>query len=150
MRSMRFLAVAALVALTACAGETTGSTASSTPTLLKANEVIATTVGVPMQYDASQGGRAFSDPSAKGLTYSIAFASAANGLAATGCDLAGTPSAPGITVATITATDAAGRTATDRFVIVAFAAGLLNPTLPAALDHYSDATVALPTSFAQN
>ncbi len=144
-----------LAAAVACGGASDASSptnvvAATTPALVIANNVIATTVGVPVFYDASMGGRAFSDPSAKGLTYQIAFASASNGMTSNGCDLSGTPTAPGITTATITATDASGRSATDRFAIVAFAPGLLAPTLPTTLLAYSDRSAPLPAHFALN
>jgi cytochrome c peroxidase len=48
---------------------------------------------------------------------------------------------------TLTATDALGRTASDRFAVVAFRAGLASPTLPAVLDRYDDASVPIPPHF---
>ncbi|MDB4916272.1 MAG: hypothetical protein JWM95_3916 [Gemmatimonadetes bacterium] len=121
--------------------------AVSAPALVSTNDVIAASVGTPVRYDASKGGIAFTDPAARGLTYAIAFSPTNNGLTAVGCDLAGTPASPGVTIATITATDALGRTATDRFAVVAFAPGLLSPTLPAALFAYSDVSAPLPAQF---
>jgi cytochrome c peroxidase len=151
VRMMPFMLIAAM----ACGSDgstTTGATApvaatTAAPALVSANDVVATAVGTAVRYDASKGGLAFTDPGARGLTYSIAFSPSSNGLSAIGCDLAGTPSAPGVTIATITATDALGRTATDRFAIVAFAPGLLSPTLPAVSYAYSDSTVPLPAQF---
>ena len=150
-----------LVAALACGSDSTTVTSTTTPAtpvtpvvpvttapaLLSTNDVIATSVGTPVRYDASKGGLAFSDPAARGLTYSVAFSPTSNGLSAIGCDLAGTPTSPGVTIATITATDALGRTATDRFAIVAFAPGLLSPTLPATSYAYSDSASPLPVQF---
>ena len=54
------------------------------------------------------------------------------GLSASGAIVSGQPLAPGVTWATITATDALGRAASDRFAVVAFRPGLATPTLPAS------------------
>ena len=143
------LALALLTA--ACGGDsaTTSLTPANTaaPALLSPNDVCASTAGVAWTYDATKGGSAFSDPAGKGLTYSVSFVPSGNGLSANSGVVTGTPALPGVITATITATDALGRSATDKFTIVSFASGLVSPTLPAVSDRYSDATVPLPAHF---
>ncbi len=132
---------------TACGGDveqTTGPVdAQAVPAVVSGNAVVALTVGTSAFYDASKGGTAFSDPAKRGLVYRVEL-TGANGLTATGCDLMGVPLAPGVIQATVIATDALGRTATDRFTIVVFAAGLTSPVLPLLSDRYTD---ALPQHF---
>src|SRR6185503_12775966 len=64
-----------------------------------------------------------------------------------GGTVSGQPLAPRVTWATIVATDAQGRTASDRFAVVAFAAGLASPSLPRTPFAYTDAAVPLPAHF---
>src|SRR5256885_1459150 len=121
-----------LLAVTACGGDAAGGVAplapdSPAPTLVGANATVAATVGATLSYDATRGGSAFSSASGATLTYSIAFEGPTSGLTASGGMVSGTPSVPGITFATITATDQLGRSARDRFAIVVFASGLAMP-----------------------
>jgi cytochrome c peroxidase len=117
------------------------------PAVVVANGLVGATVGSALSYDATRGGTTFSDPAGGGLTYAVTFAGSANGLLASGGAISGTPGAPGIVAATITATDSKGRTASDQFSIVVFAAGLPTPTLPALLYSYTDAAAPLPAHF---
>ena len=139
----------------ACGGDsattatTPASATTAAPALLATNDVYASTAGVALTYDATRNGTAFSDPAGKGLTYVVSFAPNPNGLTANRGVLTGTPASPGVITATITATDALGRSATDHFSIVSFAAGLPVPTLPALIERYADATSPLPGHFAQ-
>ena len=152
--TVRRYALLLLAAGTASCGADAGSaaaplaSASASPALVSANDIVPATVGSTFRYDASKGGLAFSDPAARGLAYSVVLAPAANGLTTAGCIIAGTPAAPGVISVTVTATDALGRTVSDRFTIVAFAPGLLTPTLPALGERYSNATAPLPAHFA--
>ena len=116
------------------------------PSLSNANGAVATTVGTPISYDASKGGQTFAAGGAA-LTYRIVFESAANGLSTVGATITGQPTSPAVTWATITATNTNGAFASDRFAIVAFAAGLPTPSLPVTPYRYSDATVAMPVHF---
>ena len=117
------------------------------PSLAQPNIAVGTTVGATVRYDATQGGTAFTS-GAGALRYAILFDGATNGLAATGgTTVIGQPLAPGVTWATIVATDVLGRTATDRFAIVAFAPGLATPTLPTTPFLYTDAANPLPAHF---
>ncbi|HEX8830476.1 MAG TPA: cytochrome c peroxidase [Longimicrobium sp.] len=115
------------------------------PALATPNVAVGVTVGQPVSYDATRGGTAFTGGST--LQYRITFEGAANGLSAQGATVVGQPLAPGVTWATIVATDAVGRTASDRFAIAAFAQGLGTPTLPAVPFNYADAAVLLPAHF---
>lgn len=121
--------------------------AGGPPVLASPNMAVAVTVGAPVSYDASMGGTAFTPVGRAALRYSITFEGSANGLSAAGATVTGQPLAPAVTWATITATDALGRTASDRFAVVAFASGLATPTLPATPFGYSDAAVPLPAHF---
>ncbi len=154
----RCTALAAVaILLTACGGgdaktsitETTTTVTATTaaPSVLTANVTQSAVVGSVVNYDAAMGGRTFSDPAGKGLSYAVSFTPAANGLSAVGARVTGVPAAPGVVTVTVTATDAAGRSVTNSFPIVTFAAGLPTPTLPGALLGYSDARAALPAHF---
>ena len=125
---------------------TTPTTPTAAPTLASPNGAVAATVGQAVSYDASKGGSCFS-AAAGALQYRVTFEGAANGLTASGAVIAGQPQSPGVTWATLTATDAQGRTATDRFAIVAFAPGLGTPSLPATPFSYNDAANPLPAHF---
>lgn len=117
------------------------------PTLASANGVIAGTVGQPFLYDAAKANTAFRSSSGATLTYRITFESGSNGLSANGATLVGFPAAPAVAWATITATDPNGKTATDRFAVVAFSADLAMPTTPATAYRYTDAANPLPAHF---
>ncbi|HEX7981645.1 MAG TPA: cytochrome c peroxidase [Gemmatimonadaceae bacterium] len=139
--------VSLLLFVAACGGDAAGGiTANSEPTVLGGSGAVAATVGAALSYDATRGGNAFT--SANGaLTYSVAFEGPANGLTASGGTITGTPTAPGITFATITATDPLGRSARDRLAIVAFTGGLLEPALPVPSLQYGDVDPGLPAHF---
>jgi cytochrome c peroxidase len=108
------------------------------------NVAVGATVGAPVTYDATKGGTVFSGRDRDGLSYSISFEGGSNGLSAQGGTVSGQPQAPGVTWATIVATDGAGTRASDRFAVVAFKAGLETPALPPAAFHYA---VPLPAHF---
>jgi cytochrome c peroxidase len=145
-----------LTALTVggCSRDATGTAASVTPTettaapmvLVPSNNQTAA-AGVSFNYDATLAASAFSDPKGKGLTYSVSFSPSANGLSATAGRISGTPLAPGVTYATITATDVRGASVSTTFAIVTFDAGLTAPVLPATALAYSDATHPLPAFY---
>jgi cytochrome c peroxidase len=117
------------------------------PAVLVPNGLMSTTVGTSLSYDATRGGTVFSDPAGGGLVYSLTFIGSSNGLQAAGTTISGTPAAPGVVTVTVTATDSKGQTASDRFAIVVFAAGLPAPSLPALLYPYTDAAAPLPAHF---
>ncbi|HEV7991405.1 MAG TPA: cytochrome c peroxidase [Gemmatimonadaceae bacterium] len=150
-RTWAFLASLALAA--ACAGDASSGVTplpagSAPPTVASANVAVAAIVGTALDFDATKSGTVFSNPGGGALTYGVAFSGSANGLAASGGRITGKASAPAITVATITATDALGRSASDRFSIVAFESGLRAPALPAPSFRYVDAAAPLPPHFA--
>ena len=129
------------------AGDLTAAGTPPAPAVLNANGVVALTVGAAITYDATRGGTCVSDPAAAGLTYSVTLAAGANGLSARNGSITGTATTPGVISATLTATDALGRTVNDQFNIVVFAAGLPFPVLPATPYQYTDAEVPLPAHF---
>jgi len=141
-----------LFAVTACGGDAASGVAplapdSNAPALVGANATVVATVGAKLTYDATRAGSTFSSAAGATLTYAIAFEGPANGLTASRGTISGTPSVPGLTFATITATDQLGRSARDRFAIVVFASGLAEPTLPSRSLRYDDAEVGLPAHF---
>jgi len=144
-RLTALLLCAAAVACSDAPLDTPG--AGPAPTLANPNVAVAVTAGAPVSYDACKGGTAFTGAGGAGLQYRITFEGAANGLSASGSTIVGQPLAPGVTWATITATDALGRTASDRFAVVAFASGLAAPALPATPFRYADDAVPLPAHF---
>ena len=141
-----------LFAVTACGGDAASGVAplapdSPAPALVGANATVVATVGAKLTYDATRAGSTFSSAAGATLTYAITFEGPANGLTASRGTISGTPSVPGLTFATITATDQLGRSARDRFAIVVFASGLAEPTLPSRSLRYDDAEVGLPAHF---
>jgi cytochrome c peroxidase len=120
---------------------------ASAPAVVSANVAVAATVGTPLTFDATKSGATFSNQTGAALTYSVAFTGSPNGLTSSGGTITGRPATPGITIATITATDALGRSASDRFAIVAFESGLRTPSLPSASFAYTDARAPLPPHF---
>jgi cytochrome c peroxidase len=111
------------------------------------NRAVGVTAGTTVSYDATKGGATFT-PSAGKLEYSITFEGPSNGLSARAGTVVGQPAAPGVVWMTIVASDtAAGRRASDRFAVVAFAPGLPSPTFSSSPFHYTDAAVPLPAHF---
>lgn len=147
MRSGLRLAAVLLCATAAqaCSDAPTDPPSDPPPALASPNVAVGVTVGEPVSYDATKGGTAFTGPD--GLQYRLTLEGAANGLSASGATVVGRPLAPGVTWATIVATDALGRTASDRFAVVAFKAGLPTPTLPSTPFRYADDAVPLPAHF---
>ena len=101
------------VTLIACAGDSVGAPVdpSVAPTVAIPNVAVAVTVGTQVGYDATRNETVFNPTVAGTLRYSIVFAGDANGLSAVGGTVVGRSAAPGVTWATVTATDALGRTA---------------------------------------
>jgi cytochrome c peroxidase len=118
------------------------------PTVASPNGSVGFTAGTALSYDATKGGATFAAPGGAGLRYRITFAGSPDGLTAEGGTISGTPTAPAVVRATIVATDSLGRSASDRFTLVAFAPGLGVPALPATPYAYADAAVPLPPHFA--
>jgi cytochrome c peroxidase len=146
------LRIAVLCVAAACGGDASRTLTplpadSQPPTVASANVAVAATVGAGLRYDATKAGTVFANPAGGPLSYSIAFTGPSNGLSASGGTISGTPSGAGIVTATISATDALGRSANDRFAIVAFARGLTAPVLPSLSYTYSDAAHPLPAHF---
>ncbi|MDQ6612725.1 MAG: putative Ig domain-containing protein, partial [Gemmatimonadota bacterium] len=120
------------------------------PALAATNGIVALVADAPISYDATKSGTLFTNQSATALTYSIALVGAPAGLSISGGVISGTPTEPGVISATLTATDARGRTARDDFQIVVFASGLPTPTLPAVPFQYADAELPVPAHFTAN
>lgn len=135
--------------LAACTHDATTSTLSNPapPAVTTPNVAVAMTVGTAASIDATRAGAVFSDPAGGGLTYAVVLTGAVNGLTTSGGAIRGTPTNTGVVSATITATDILGRTASDRFALVAFASGLATPQLPATQLQYADVEVPLPAHF---
>ena len=149
LRVRAALALLAFSATAACGGDAVsagnGPTGAAPPSLASANGAVAATVGTTLTLDATKNGTVFA--SGGPLTYSVAFNGSPDGLSASGGTITGRPAAPGIITATITATDALGRSASDRFSIVAFESGLRTPDLISTPFRYADAGVPLPPHF---
>jgi cytochrome c peroxidase len=137
----------------AAAGSTTGSTtttptppSTAVPLVGVANAHQAATVGVALDYDATLGGTAFTNPRGGALRYSATFAPNANGLSFVNGHVLGTPLSTQVVTVTLTATDTAGGRAAQSFGVATFAAGLTLPTFTTAFS-YTDASLALPAHF---
>lgn len=154
----------ALVLLMSCGGDsatptavptTTGTTGTTGTTPTTSAGIVAraikntpqgTTVGAAFSYDATKGGTSFTESLGGALTYTVAFSPNPNGLTAAAGRITGNPLTPGQTVATITASNAAGAIAADTFDLITFAAGLTSPVLNASLQ-YTDASGNVPSHF---
>jgi cytochrome c peroxidase len=113
------------------------------PAVATPNGAMGVTVGERVSLDLTRGGTAFTGTGP--LAYTVTLEGAGNGLSASGANVVGQPLDPGVTWGTVVATDAQGRTASDRFAVVAFAPGLAVPTLPTVPFRYAD--VPLPAHF---
>ncbi|PQA85667.1 cytochrome c peroxidase [Hyphococcus luteus] len=106
-----------LVACTAAGGDEADAGPNSPPAVASANANQSAFVGYEFEYDATQGGATFSDADGDALSYSFSFAPDSRGLAAAGGVISGVPDGPGSLTVTMTATDGAGASASDEFVI---------------------------------
>jgi cytochrome c peroxidase len=151
-------AATVLVAVLACGGDptaappdTTGNGPDTTTrprvALASPTPPIAAMVGDAFSFDARRGDSVFRDPVGRGLTYSVVVPPAC-GLTISGTRISGTPTAPNVCVASITAADGAGNTLTHEFRIVVFSRDMPMPALPATLHAYSDGSAPLPAHFA--
>lgn len=123
-------AIGTVALLGACSAADQSSTAVTptvaAPTVEPVSVAVANgpqqaTVGVAYAYDATLNGSCFKDPKGAGLTYTIVFAPSANGLTATSGRISGVPLTAGVITASITATDASGKSATNAFTITVIA-----------------------------
>jgi hypothetical protein len=80
------------------------------PALLVAPAARAAEVGRMFTADLAAG--TFSDPTGRGLTYTITLSGPARGLSAIGSRLSGVPTEPGVVRGTLAARDLSGRSAT--------------------------------------
>lgn len=153
MRPLSFRAIAtasSLVVLAACGGDRPAPTETpkGPPTVGAAIPDQAATVSSSVNFDATLLGTAFKDTKGAGLSYTASFSPTANGLTMNGAGtISGTPTAPGVVHVNVVATDVKGDAASQSFAIVAFAAGLSAPALPASPYAYSDASSPLPAHF---
>src|SRR4051812_35711757 len=135
MHFRQFLIAASICAVGALAMACEGDRIAAPPasggsagvSVVSPNASVGVTVGAPVTYDATKGGTAFSAGGQDSLQYTITFDGGSNGLSAQGGMVVGQAQAPGVTWATISASDADGHTARDRFAMVAFKAGLKTP-----------------------
>jgi cytochrome c peroxidase len=150
LAARRTTVLALLLAASGCGGGDAPSGPSGpamSPAVLAPVADQAIVAGQPFSYDAAGASPVFSDPRHGGLSYSVAFSPAPNGLVAAGSSISGVIGQPGVTKVTITATDTSGAKASNSFRVVAFAAGLTTPVLPATSFLYSDAGVPRPNHF---
>jgi len=141
----------AFLALAGCSSKVSSPTApaasNGTPVrsgLLPDRPAVA---GAPVSIDVNPGDSVFVDPDGDSLSYAISFSPAANGLAANGRFVTGSPSVAGPVTVLVEARDAGGATASDAFLLVVFAADLTVPVLPAQPFAYADASVMLPAHY---
>jgi cytochrome c peroxidase len=137
--------LAALLALGACDTPAAPPDTSEPPSVALTLAAQPAEVGRDLVMDLTQGGRTFTNPSGRGLTYNVAFGGPSRGLRASGSSVTGVPAEPGVVRGTVAVTDAAGRTAKTTFAIAVFSQGLPQPALPATRLRYA---VTLPAHFA--
>lgn len=122
-----FISSAICLLLAACGGGGGGGSTdtggggnqvpNSAPVVSVPNLDQAATVGQAFSYDATQSGQTFSDPDGDTLTYTVEIAPADIGLDGNGGTITGTPTTVVEAIATITARDPMGTTASDSFSI---------------------------------
>lgn len=88
---------------------------NAAPTVASANADQSAMVGTAVNYDATQGGSTFTDADGDILTYTVAYAPAAQGLTDAAGVISGTPSQAGTVTVTLTANDGNGGSASDSF-----------------------------------
>ncbi len=118
---------------------------AATIALASPNGVQSAVVGQSYSYDAAKNGATFVSPSGATMTYTVALVPDGSGLTSNGSRISGTPSAPAVITATITARDGTGNVRADTFAIALFSSDLAAPTI--ATFNYSDATSPLPQHF---
>jgi cytochrome c peroxidase len=121
------------------------------PVLSQANALQHAVYIHPFRYDATQGGKTFSDPDGDPLSYEITIGHTYNpyndpnppaGLHIEGTSIVGEPAEVGVVVVVITAKDSAGNTVSDEFNIVVAANGI-----PAVVNANDGALVSVGTAF---
>ncbi len=135
------LVVAGMTA--ACSSDNATAATAAPVTLAQANPNVSAMAGTAFSYDATLNHAAFTGSN---LTYAVSFSPAANGLSAAAGIIAGTPTTPGATLVTITASNSVS-TAIDTFTIYTFASTLTTPSLPATRFAYADGEIGLPAHF---
>lgn len=156
MRKFIFACLASTV-LYACGSGGGGTSTTTTPvatnqapTVASANNNQSTVQGAAFNYDATQGGATFTDADGDTLTYSAAYAPAAQGLTDTAGVISGTPTTTGTVTVTLTANDGNGGTVSDSFTITIAASATDQDAILAtfngtinldSLDNYANQTV---------
>lgn len=136
----RLSCTSVLIAIvSACTSPTENGIIASTPIASR-----SAVVGVPVSIDLAT---AFADRRQQGLTYLATFDPSTTTLALAGASIAGTPQTTGVIRIHVIATDAEGDTASQRFSVVVFAAGLTTPNLPTVSFVYSDVQRPLPPQY---
>ena len=117
--SLKAFALFFMSGLIGCSGSDGATTASNNnaPTVASANADQAAVVGFAFQYDATQGGATFTDADADTLTYNVTYVPDNGDFSSVSGVIAGTPSTTDSVVATITASDGQGGTASDQITI---------------------------------
>lgn len=147
LRRFRQSAALALVTLAACAGDAgTGTTVPLPPDPLvrrDTNAVLVATVGAAVAFDPTT---VFTIPEGATVTTTISV-SGVPGLSGSSAGVRGTPTSPGVGTVIVRLSAPGLAAVADTFPVVAFAAGLATPQLPAVLFGYSDAARPLPAHF---
>jgi len=120
---------------------------NSPPVVSKPNLAVMTSPGAHINYNATQGGRTFTDPNGDSLSYEVRVLSDPKGLAIAGLNVVGALNDVGMVAFEITARDDYGGSNTDRFAIAVAAPQPGEPTLPTASFIYADEELPLPYQF---
>ncbi len=132
-------------ALAACGAPPGGVEAP--PTIVMTVPSQTAVVGAAVRFDASLGGSAFVNSRNRVLRYVVHLEPGGTGLTADGAWIRGVAATPGVVRATIVAIDTHGDSASQRFPIAIFAAGLPTPVLPDSGLPYSPFRNPLPRHF---
>lgn len=123
-RLTRHIPAAACVAslLPACGGGGSAGTspppaANRAPFIVSANGDQFALIGMPYDFDPTQGGRLFRDPDGDALTYQVVLELAPVGLALSGMHIVGMPTDACNCGVTVTATDGRGGSISDHFIL---------------------------------
>jgi cytochrome c peroxidase len=136
--------ITAVLALAACGTPVAPPDLPDPPSVALLLQAQAAEVGRDLALDLTQGGRTFTDPAGRGLSYRVAFEGPSRGLRSSGGRITGVPAEAGVVRGTLTATDPAGRSAATPFAVAVFSPGLPTATLPANPYRY---VVVLPPHF---
>jgi cytochrome c peroxidase len=120
---------------------------NSPPTATRRNGPVLVEAGAHVNYDATRGGTAITDPDGTALTYELTMLTPSAELSVVGTTVVGSMASVGAVNFKLSATDTLGARGEDVFSIVVPGPEPGQPTLPAVSHDYEDRYLPLPPLF---